>query len=65
MSKFDTAINGIGAVAQLVLLIAEQMGKSTEEVLEDVAADCKARAKDPSDESDEARAEIEKDLPEE
>ncbi len=61
--KAKLALLGITGVAQLVELIAANLGKSTAEVLKDIAADCKARAADPSDDSDKARAEIEADLP--
>lgn len=57
------ALLGITGVAKLIELIAANLGKSTAEVLKDIAADCKSRAADPSDDSDRARAEIENDLP--
>lgn len=60
----DINIGGlVGALAILVRLIAEATGKTEAEVLAEVDKDCAARAKDPTDESDRARAEVEADLP--
>jgi hypothetical protein len=60
----DIDISGIiGAFGALVSLIAEAAGKTTAELLKEVEADCDKRAKDPSDDSDRARSEIEADLP--
>jgi hypothetical protein len=53
----------IGAIGKLVSLIAGLAGKTEKELLAEVQADCDARAKDPTDETDDARSEIEADLP--
>lgn len=58
-NKFESII---GLLGEVIELIAEQMGKSTSEVLNEISEDCAARAKDPSDDSDKARREIEEDL---
>lgn len=65
MATKELALAGlaVSGVAKLIELIAANLGKTTDEVLADVAADCKARAADPSDDSDKARAEMEADLP--
>jgi len=54
----------IGALGTIIKLIAEASGKTEAEVLKEVETDCAKRAKDPSDESDRAREELEADLPE-
>lgn len=62
-NELQFASLAIGGLAQIVEAIAKNLGKSTDEVLKDVAADCAKRAADPSDDSDKARAEMEADLP--
>lgn len=62
-SKADIATSAISAIAELIVFVTKLTGKSTAEVLGEAEADCAKRAKDPSDESDRARAEAEADMP--
>lgn len=56
-------VSGIGIIADLAVLVADQLGKTTDEVLAEAAADCARRAVDPTDETDAIAAEIDASLP--
>lgn len=57
-------VSGMEMIFQLATWIAEGMGKTTAEVLEEAVRDCKHRAADPSDETDVLGDAIDADLPE-
>lgn len=53
----------VALAGTLISLIAQALGETTEETIRRVQADCKARAADPSDETDAVTVEIDADLP--
>ncbi len=56
-------VSGMEMSFQLATWIAEGMGKTTAEVLEEAVRDCQRRAADPSDETDVVGDAIDADLP--
>ncbi len=62
MSNVDYA-GAIGAIAELIKLIAKAMGETTDEISARVQAECEKTASNPTDETDAVAGEIDSHLP--